>query len=186
MGWTANYDNDGFADLAIGAPFDDLASADNGLIAVVYGSSGGLSTADSDVLSELDAMVTPQVRDYAGLALASGRLDGNPYDDLLIGIPGRDFGGATDCGAMMSCHGRASGLIDPTAGPFRALTNWFLQSATPFGATNENLDLFGAAVAVGDFNGTGPAEAAIGAPGESLGSLAAAGAVFVGQIPPGS
>jgi hypothetical protein len=42
---TGDYDNDNFADLAIGAPFEDVTGVlDAGAIKILYGSAGTLTT----------------------------------------------------------------------------------------------------------------------------------------------
>ncbi len=49
----ADFDDDGFADLAVGAPGEDLGSANAaGAVDVLYGSPGGLSASGHQALSQ--------------------------------------------------------------------------------------------------------------------------------------
>src|SRR6185503_11402125 len=49
----ADFNHDGFADLAVGAPFEDLGGlADGGAVNVVYGSSTGLAGTGSQVFTQ--------------------------------------------------------------------------------------------------------------------------------------
>ena len=50
---------------------------------------------------------------------------------------------------------------------------------TPGGSAAEAGDLFGSALAAGDFNNDGFADLAVGAPGEDVGGVIGAGAVNV-------
>ena len=105
---------DGIGDLIIGAPYADTNDVNSGATYVVFGGSavgsGGslqlsaLNGSDGFVLNGTDNI------DNAGRAVSSaGDLNGDGYDDLLIGAPYGD-GAATNGGEAYVVFGKASGF----------------------------------------------------------------------------
>jgi hypothetical protein len=92
--------------------------------------------------------------------------NGDGIDDLVVGVPGEDLGGAANAGVVDVIYGSESGLADGTREQ--------LTQALP-----EPGDGFGAAVATGDFNGDILTDLAVGVPGENVGGIADAGAVEI-------
>src|SRR5918995_1471805 len=74
-----DFDNDGFADLAVGAPFESVGSIDAaGAVNVLYGSAGGLSGAGSQLFTQ-DTPGVPGAAeefDLFGFTLAVSGLQG--------------------------------------------------------------------------------------------------------------
>ena len=73
---TGDFDADGFADLAVGAPGEDLGpAADAGAVDVLYGSPAGLRRAAHQVLSQGGGGIEDSAAagDRFGAALAAGR-----------------------------------------------------------------------------------------------------------------
>lgn len=170
-----DFDHDGFADLAIGAPGEDVGSAvDAGAVNVLYGRPGGLSAAASQFWTRDDPNIadSAETGDRFGSALTTGDFNGDGFDDLAIGIPGADVGGVVDAGAVTVLYGTAMRLSGTGSQSFD-------QDTEEVEDCPEMGDHFGSALASGDFNGDGFADLAIGVPGEDAGSVVDAGAVNV-------
>jgi FG-GAP repeat len=162
-----DFNNDGFDDLAAGAPFEAVGSAGGaGAVSVLYGSAGGLTATGGQLFTQVAG--NPEIGDQFGSALAAGDFNSNGFDDLAAGAPFEAVGSAQGAGAVSVLPGSAGGLT-ATGG----------QLFTQVGGTVEALDLFGFALATGDFNNDGFADLAAGAPWERVGSLGLAGAVSV-------
>ncbi len=118
-----DFDDDGFADLAVGVPEETVGPNDNaGSLHVFYGSPGGLSTVgeqDFD-LDDLDLSGGADAGDQWGSALAAGDFDLDGVCDLAVGAPGKSVGAADNhAGAVVVLFGTASGL---TGSGFRFLS----------------------------------------------------------------
>jgi FG-GAP repeat len=173
-GQHADFNGDGFDDLAVGASFEDLGGAfDAGAVNVLYGSARGLTGAGSQLFTQDSPGVrgNAQQADHFGTALAAGDFDADGFDDLAIGILSDRAGGVSG-GAVVVLYGSAAGLTGARA-------QFWTQDSPGVPEDSEDEDEFGAALAAGDLNGDGAADLAIGLPGEDLGTPADAGAVVV-------
>jgi len=79
-------------DLAIGAWGEDLSATDAGLVHVLYGQPGtGLqaTSPDDQVWHRDDPNIlgTPNLTDIFGYAIVAGNLDGDNFEELIIGVP---------------------------------------------------------------------------------------------------
>jgi FG-GAP repeat len=158
-----DFDRDGFADLAAGARFEHIGSAqDAGAVSVLYGSSAGLTRAGGQLFAQVGGAA--EVQDFYGDALAAGDFDRDGFADLAAGAPGEDVGSVFNAGAVSVLSGSSAGLT-------RAGGRLFTQVASPVEAE----DGFGTALAAGDFDRDGFADLAAGASGED----GAAGVVSV-------
>jgi hypothetical protein len=118
---------------------------------------------------------------WGGPGVATGDFDGNGADDLLVGVPGEDTvipsargddrPMTIDSGGAYAIYG-APGTGEPPA-PDRLYQGYGVPG------TPQNNEVFGAAVATGDFNGDGFDDAAIGAPAATVQGARAAGEVVV-------
>ncbi|MFV2040010.1 MAG: lamin tail domain-containing protein, partial [Acidimicrobiales bacterium] len=106
-----------------------------------------------------------------GFERASSDFDGDGYDDLAVGVPGEDFGTRKNAGSVVVIPGRANGIA-------RSRGKVWSQRGKIAG-TPATSDRFGEALAVGDFDGDGYDDLAVGVPGEDVGGNNDAGSVNV-------
>ncbi|MQY14250.1 hypothetical protein SRB5_44130 [Streptomyces sp. RB5] len=86
---------DGYADLAIGLPGEDIGTApDAGAVTVLFGSVFGLTTETVRNVQQESAGIpgSNEKGDAFGKALAARDLNGDTWADLTIGQPGEDTG----------------------------------------------------------------------------------------------
>jgi hypothetical protein len=170
-----DFDNDGFADFAVGAPGESLGSTFSaGAVNVLYGSAVGLTRSGSQTFTQNSPGVgsTAEHDDAFGFALTPGDFDNDGFADLAVGAPGESIGSIIGAGAANVLYGTATGLTGSGS-------QLFTQDSSGVGSTAEEFDLFGFALAAGDFDNDGFADLAVGAPVESIGSIINAGAVNV-------
>ena len=166
---------DGRADLAVGVPGEDAgAIADSGVVHVLYGTAGGLTSAGSQLWSQNSAGIadSPEAGDGFGASLAIGELDAGGQGDLAIGVPGEDAGAIADSGMVHVLYGTAGGLAS-------AGSQLWSQNSAGIADSPEAGDRFGAALATADFGNSAQDDLAIGVPSEDAGAIADSGAVHV-------
>jgi len=154
---------DGFDDLAIGALGDDQIASGAGAVYLIHGPSLALDLeAATGVLLGRDAGEETGARVHS-----AGDLDGDGLADLLIGAPGHHDGGR-----VYIVHG-----------PVTATYNLAIADTVFTGQSTS--DGAGETVAVGDLNGDGHADYAIGAPSAD-GLASDGGMVYVVPGPVGA
>jgi D-alanyl-D-alanine carboxypeptidase len=174
-----DFDGDGYDDLAIGIPGEDVeseAAVDAGGVVVLHGGPTGLSTAGARYFHQSDPTSVPGAAedgDSFGASLAAGRFDGDRFDDLAVGVPGEDVGTAEDAGMVCVLYGSSTGL-DPDAAATGITDDDFGPSSV-----GEPGDQLGYSLAVGDFDEDGHDDLAAGAPGENYQSTVDCGAVLI-------
>ncbi|MDJ0780808.1 MAG: hypothetical protein QNJ22_02500 [Desulfosarcinaceae bacterium] len=170
------FDADTFADLAVGAPGNDVfgtitggglwsSNVEHGSVGVFYGGPDGLDRDGGQVWSQR----TPDIRgkaeddDRFGAVLTTGNW-GPFFDFLAIGVPGEDTGfwHEADAGAVNVLYGSRIGLTDTG-------NQLWQQDSDGIGEANDRDDEFGSAMAAGDFDGNGRDDLAIGVPSEDYG-----------------
>jgi hypothetical protein len=164
---SGDFNQDGFADLAAGAEFEDVGSLGAaGAVSVLYGAAGGLTATGGRLFTQVGGAV--EAFDFFGGALTAGDFNQDGFVDLAASAVGEDVGSLQAAGAVSIVYGSASGLTTTGGRLF-----------TQVGGAVEAFDFFASAVAAGDFNHDGFADLAAGAPEENFGNLLGAGAVSI-------
>src|SRR6187402_127481 len=157
-----DFNGDWIDDLAVAIPGNRPAA--RGAVRIYYGATGGLQTANSELLEESSAGEPQHLCDTAqfGWSLAAGDFDGDAFADLAVGaIHGCELvnGVLVHGGSVFVAHGKSDGLL-PFYG-YRISQNSFGFDPVEAG------DRFGESVAAGDFDADGFDDLAIGIPEEN-------------------
>jgi hypothetical protein len=156
--------------LAVGAP----GASGGGLVSTFDTTPTGITRTATLTQSNIPGMA-PEAGDQFGAALAHADLDGDGFDDLVIGVPGENSGQ----GVVALVHGL--GMI-----------GWTWRGEKDDGFTRQAGDRFGTSVAAGHFGDVfddptdrndGAADFAAGAPARQPSGVTGAGAFqeFLGQ-----
>lgn len=170
---SGDFNGDGFADVAIGKPFEDAGTTDAaGAVNVLYGLPSGLAAACSAEIVQGAAGLpdTAEAGDHFGATLATGDFDADGFDDLAIAAPDETVNSVELTGLVIVVPGSQRGLE-----PDRAV-DWHLDKTGVLGTAGTN-DGFGLALAAGDFDGNDVADLAIGVPDANVPATAKTAAI---------
>ena len=161
---SGDFDRDGFADLAIGVPWDQVAGTKyGGGVNVLYGSRHGL-TADGDQLWNRENLSLGAEATIVGRGVAAGDLNGDGFPDLAISF-------SLDHGAVEVVLGGPNGLSAVGA---------TLLSGTSPGFPGELGDQgLGSVLLCADLDGDGFDDLVAAGPNASVAEALGAGAVIV-------
>jgi hypothetical protein len=141
----ADFDGDGYTDLAVGAYADDPSGSDSGAIFIYPGSASGILSSSTKTINGSNA--SDQYGYYG--RVDAGDFNGDGMDDLVLGVP-NDDSAASNAGKVVIHSGTTTGHVNSTVG------------TTLYGENAD--DQFGYRVTVGDFNGDGFDDLAAAAP----------------------
>jgi hypothetical protein len=155
--------SDSYSDIVVGASGYDNGESNEGCAFVYYGSSSGLdlngtrpdgTPSNADWTAESNLSYTY----FAGSVGSAGDIDGDGYDDVIVGAASYSNGQSYE-GAAFVYHGSATGLNQGGARPSGSLANadWAYESnltETYFGCSVDN---------AGDVNGDGYSDVIVGA-----------------------
>ncbi|MEU0391975.1 FG-GAP-like repeat-containing protein [Streptomyces sp. NPDC006208] len=155
-GLQGDFNGDGYRDVAAGAPFSDVGNDGEGFwagsVGIAYGSSTGPGRKTRLTQNSSGVPGTAENYDSFGESIAVGDLNNDGYSDLAVGAPGEQVGSDEYAGTVIILWGSPSGLSGGTT----------VKDPAPSGH-----DWFGSALAIGDFNGDGKRDLAIGGSGNT-------------------
>jgi hypothetical protein len=171
----ADFNGDGFDDLAVGVPGESVTVGDRdieaaGAVHVIYGSRTGLNgkrPLDDEVWNQnhiIGHLPGSEEGDSFGYALAAGDFTGDGFDDLAVGVPGEAVTGpgprprqVEDAGEVDLLQGSRTGL---------RVTNVVLRETFPVGSVPQREDYFGFSLAAGDVGSGEEDDLIVGVPYE--------------------
>ncbi len=159
---TGDLDGDGAREIIIGSAMSDYGSRNScGVVYIFRGNRQwhdfkqfSLSSSQADI-----KIVGASNYEYLGRGVAAGDVDGDGFDDLLIGVEGKDFSGRNNAGCVYVFKGGANffttSFIDTASIP-GGVSYYTIKGASAY-------EGIGTSVATGDYNHDGRADIFIGA-----------------------
>ena len=172
-----DFNHDGFGDLAV----EGRGGGNNAPISILFGSGVGLNRGSIPVQHISIGNAGLSIGEsgvITDLSLAAGKLNGDSFDDLAVGTPFATVSGKAGAGAVQIFVGSPTGMV------FMQTIN---QDTFGIPEVAERDDAFGAALAIGNFNGDEIGDLAVGVPFEDvnmriIGSPGNPGTVFSNNL----
>ena len=118
-------------------------------------------------------MALKRSNDWFGYSLAAGNFNGDPYDDLAVGVPNEDLwiDGTeyTNVGVTQVFYGSSDSISLSNEQFWQQDGEYSIGDM--YGSNPEDGDKFGTTLTTGDFNGDGYSELVVGAPNEGFAEI---------------
>jgi hypothetical protein len=103
-----DFDNDGYADLAIGVPNEKTLDVQTGAVHIMYGTSIGVTASNDELIYD---PLNPAEDDWFGRTVTAGDFNGDGYMDLAVGAPEDDPVGVDpdDTGSVFAFYSDSAG-----------------------------------------------------------------------------
>jgi len=147
-GVIADFNKDGYGDVAIGTP---AYSGYKGRVSLWYGSSTGPSTSARVSQSTSGVAGTPENDDWFGASVSAADVNGDGYKDLAVGAYGETIDGKEYAGGVHLLRGGASGITGTGS-------QWFARNTSGVPGALSSDDTFGYAVRLRDTDHDGYAD----------------------------
>ncbi len=152
---------DGISDIAVGAHYDDAGGTDQGAIHIMFMNSNGTVSRTMEINDHTANGPVLNNADYFGYSIANiGDLNGDGILDIAVGAYYSDASGF-DQGAIHIMFMNSNGTVSRTME---------INDYTANGPVLNAFDYFGYSIAnIGDLNGDGISDIAVGAPDDDAG-----------------
>jgi FG-GAP repeat len=175
-----NFGRSGHGDLAVGVPEEDIGTTGflAGAVAVVYGSSGGVTSKGNQLFSQSSPGVpdNSENSDLWGYTLATANFGRSSQSDLVIGAPLENLG---TIAAPLGTAGTATVLYGSSSGLRGTGAQLWSQRSQGIADAVEAGDAFGFGIAGGNYGKSSHADLVVGVLGEDFGAVSSAGAAHV-------
>ncbi len=112
---TADFDGDGFWDLSVGVPSEEINGViEAGALHVLFGSNSGLSETGTQFWHQESPGIldNAEASEYFGSALAGCDFNGDGFADLAASVPDEEVNGIDFMGAVNVLYGTGGGLSE--------------------------------------------------------------------------
>lgn len=174
---TGDFNCDGYTDLAIGVPSEDMGNIINaGVVHLFYGSRFGLYSSNYRLRESNIRRERQSGGDFFGKSLAAGRFNGEMCDSLAVGAPGEDVNGHVNAGAIFVFYAKNGSRLSHRKGRVSKIH----QDSGLVGSIAEDYDNFGSSL--GKITGTNYDGLWIGADGEDHPSCTDTNQIFYHRL----